>query len=375
MPGASGDGFDDVILGYDSAEEYLDNPDFYGALVGPSANRVKDGLVVIDGVTYQMDINNNANNLHTDHADGLHKRKWNTEFFEKENRVTFTIRIEDGTYHLPGNREFKVSYSLVDKRAHQALAKEEYGSVRIDYLGTSDKDTLMNLTNHVYFNLNGHGINRAINDKTDSASAQSSESVKSCEGIQSGTRLKSITNHSIKLYASRFTPIDASLIPTGELRDVKGTVFDFDTIHAIAENIDADDEQLRIAGGFDHNFVLDGWKKESYSKTENVKQMFADNERLHPCASVYEPVSGRHIFAETTLPGVQFYSGNFMREQIGKYGCGYARRGGFCLETQYFPSAVSIEAFADAGYPKPIFSPDRPFRETTVYTFGRILES
>lgn len=334
VPDAEGKKYDDVVLGYDSAEEYLSNPDFYGALVGPSANRVKEGLVCIDGVTLHMDLNDNTNNLHTDHADGLHKRKWQAEIFENENRVTFTIGISDGTYHLPGNREFQVSYSLVDKKADAALAKEEFGSVCIEYFGASDKNTLMNLTNHVYFNLNGHGV----------------------------SPLPSITNHKLKLSASHFTPIDAHMIPTGELRPVQGTPFDFEKLRTIGEDIEADDEQLGIAGGYDHNYVIDGAKGETFS----------GDGHLRPCAVLYEEGSGRHMYAETTLPGVQLYSGNFMQKQTGKSGRIYERRGGLCLETQYFPSAINVEAFEQCGYPKPIFGPDRHYKETTVYTFGRI---
>lgn len=334
VPDAEGKKYDDVVLGYDSAEEYLSNPDFYGALVGPSANRVKEGLVCIDGVTLHMDLNDNTNNLHTDHADGLHKRKWQAEIFENENRVTFTIGISDGTYHLPGNREFQVSYSLVDKKADAALAKEEFGSVCIEYFGASDKNTLMNLTNHVYFNLNGHGV----------------------------SPLPSITNHKLKLSASHFTPIDAHMIPTGELRPVQGTPFDFEKLRTIGEDIEADDEQLGIAGGYDHNYVIDGAKGETFS----------GDGHLRPCAVLYEEGSGRHMYAETTLPGVQLYSGNFMQKQTGKSGRIYERRGGLCLETQFFPSAINVEAFEQCGYPKPIFGPDRHYKETTVYTFGRI---
>lgn len=296
----------DVVLGFDRAEEYLGNPSFFGALVGPNANRIAGASFQIDGVTYDIDVNDNEeNNLHSHKEMGYHKRMWEAQV--ADNSVMFSLEDFDGDMGFPGNKKIQVTYTL-----------DEDNALTLYYHGISDKKTILNLTNHSYFNLDGH---------------------------DSG----SIEGHELYLKASQYTPVAAGSIPTGEISPVTGTPMDFTEPKTVGKDINADFEQLKITGGFDHNWVIDGW-----------------DGTLRHFATVKGPESGRVLKAYTTLPGVQFYAGNFIDPQEGKEGASYTKRSGLCLETQFYPDAVHHPAF-----PSPIFGGEngRMYDSVTVYRF------
>ncbi len=295
----------DVVLGFDSAESYMGNPSFFGAVIGPSANRIGNASFEIDGVAYHVDVNDNKNNLHSHMEKGYHKQLWKAE--TEAEGVRFSLEDTDGNLGFPGNKRVTVEYSL-----------GEDNSLRIHYHGISDKRTILNLTNHTYFNLDGH---------------------------DSG----SIGDHELWLNASNYTPADAESIPTGEIVAVAGTPMDFTKPKRVGLNIDDAFEQLQFAGGYDHNWVIDGWK---------------DDGELRHFATVTAPKSGRIMKAYTTLPGMQFYAGNFIAKQTGKGGADYGPRMGLCLETQYFPDSINKPAF-----PSCVFGEGREYDSVTVYRF------
>ena len=295
----------DIVLGFDRLEDYYDNNSFFGSTVGPNANRIAGASFTLEGRTYRLDPNDGPNNLHSHREQGYHKRYW--EAAEAENGVTFSLE-DDQTMGFPGKKRLQVTYTLDDTNRLQ-----------IHYQGSSDKNTVINLTNHSYFNLEGHGAG-------------------------------SIENHILELTASCFTPVAAGGIPTGEIRPVKDTPFDFRTPKRIGEEIHADCEQLRLTGGYDHNWVL-----QSVDEGQGIVRRFA---------RVAAPSSGIAMSVYTDLPGVQFYAGNFIEEEIGKGGSVYRKRQGFCLETQYFPDSVNKPEF-----PSAIFGPDRPYETTTIFEF------
>ena len=295
----------DVVLGYDTAEAYFDNDCFLGATVGPTANRIACARYSIDGKEFKLPVNDGPNNLHTDMEIGFHKRIWDAK--EGDNCVEFTLKAADGDMGFSGNRVFTLTYTL-----------DEYNNLELHYHATSDAKTLINMTNHVYFNLGGHN---------------------------SG----SILDHELTLNASRFTPvIDRAAIPTGELAEVAGTVFDFTKAKEIGQDINADVEQLQCVGGYDHNFCVDG--------EEGV---------LRQAAFAKSPKSGITLKCLTTLPGIQLYVGNFLKSKVGKENTEYKPRDGFCLETQFYPNSVNQK-----GFPDPIFGPDREYDCVTVYQFN-----
>lgn len=294
---------EDVVLGYDTLEPYFTNGCFFGATVGPNANRIGGASFVLDGQKYQLDANDGANNLHSHKDLGYHKRIWDAE--EKEDSITFMLADEDGNMGFPGNKKIQVTYTLT-----------EDNELKISYEAESDKNTVINMTNHTYFNLSGQG---------------------------KGT----IHDHILELKASAYTPIVPGAIPTGEIAPVAGTPFDFTKAKKIGAEIDSDNRQLQFTGGYDHNWVLDG--------AEGVLREFA---------VVKEPVSGREMRAYTDLPGVQFYAGNSIDAQNGKDGAKYENRGGFCLETQYFPDTPN-----EPDFPSSVFGPDRKYKSITVYKF------
>lgn len=294
----------DVVLGFDKAEDYMKNISFFGVVIGPSANRIGNAAFCVDGTTYKVDANAGVNNLHSHKEKGWHKRFWEAQ--TDENSVTFALEDAAGNMGFPGNKKVSVTYSL-----------DEENALKIHYHGTSDARTILNLTNHSYFNLEGHDGGR-------------------------------IEGHELWLAASRFTPADEFSIPTGELADVKGTPMDFTVSKKVGDEIEADFEQLKFAGGYDHNWVIDRW-----------------DGTLRHFATLKAPGSGRVMDAYTTLPGVQFYAGNSVAEQTGKEGAIYSSRHGLCLETQYFPDSVNKPQFPDC-----IFGGDREYDSVTVYRFG-----
>ncbi len=295
---------EDVVLGYDDLEPYLQNGSFFGATVGPNANRIGGASFELDGKRYQLDVNDGMNNLHSHMEQGYHKRVW--EAREGDESVTFFIKDADGTMGFPGNKEVFVTYTVTEEN-----------ELKIRYQADSDQNTIINMTNHTYFNLAGHGNGN-------------------------------IYDHILKLDASCYTPIVKGAIPTGEIASVLGTPFDFTQGKKIGEEIGADDEQLRMTGGYDHNWILDGY--------DGTVRKFAD---------VKEPVSGRHMEAYTDLPGVQFYAGNSIKNHPGKENAVYSARSGLCLETQYYPDTANKPQF-----PSAVFGPERKYDSTTIYKFS-----
>jgi aldose 1-epimerase len=298
--------FADVVLGHPQAASYQDDGGtYFGAVVGRYGNRIAKGQFTINGHTYHVPINNNGQSLHGG-TDGFDNRIWSAK--EVADGVEFTLVSPDGDQGYPGTLTAHVTYTL---HGHD---------LKIEYSATTTKPTVINLTNHSYFNLAGEG---------------------------NGT----ILNHKIQINADRYTPVDKVLIPTGDLPAVAGTPFDFRTPHAIGERIEAKNEQLTIAGGYDHNFVLNGAAG-----------------TLRTAAVVTDPSSGRTLTVKTTEPGVQFYTGNFIKdgEIIGTGGKKYMRRGGFCLETQHFPDSPNHPAF-----PSTLLRPGQTYHTTTIFSFTK----
>lgn len=294
---------DDLVLGFDKLEDYYVNDSFFGAVVGPSANRIGGAAFEIDGVKYEVPVNDGPNNLHSDFEMGYHKAFWNAE--TTENSVIFSLEDTDGNMGFPGNKKVSVTYTL-----------GEDNSLTLHYHGSSDKKTILNLTNHTYFNLDGH---------------------------DSG----SIENHELLLNASCYTPVVKGAIPTGEIAPVAGTVMDFTKSKVVGKEINEKFEQLILTKGYDHNWVIDGW-----------------NGELKEFAVVKGPKSGRVMKAYTNLPGFQFYAGNCIAKQKGKGGVSYGKRCGLCLETQYYPDTIHQEAF-----PSCVFGEGNDYDSVTVYRF------
>ena len=302
-PDASGQA-EDIVLGFDSLEEYFSNPSFFGATVGPNANRTGGAQFELEGSIYKLDVNDGENNLHSHIGLGFHKSVWQAE--QGVNSVRFYLEEEDGKLGFPGNRKCSVRYTLTDDNR-----------LELHYHGESDKKTILNMTNHTYFNLKGHGKGN-------------------------------IEDHILWLKASSYTPVAAGAIPTGEIGAVAGTPMDFTKPEVVGKRINDDFEQLKLVGGYDHNWVIDDF--------DGSVQLFA---------KVSHKESGRTLKAYTNLPGVQFYAGNFIDAQAGKNGASYDKRSGLCLETQFFPDTANKPEFPSAA-----FGPDRIYDYTTVYEFG-----
>lgn len=294
---------DDVVLGFDNLEGYYGNGSFFGATIGPSANRIGGASFEINGKTYQLDVNDGPNNLHSHMENGYHKQVW--EAAEGDNSVTLTLEGKDGEMGFPGNKKITMTYSLSEDNA-----------LKLAYHVSADADTIVNLTNHTYFNLSGH---------------------------QAG----SIEDHLLQLHAGNYTPVVPGAIPTGEIAPVAGTPMDFTKAKPIGQDINADFEQLKLTLGYDHNFVIDG----------------ADGS-LKEIAQVQDPKSGRKMKVFTNLPGVQFYAGNCIAEETGKENAVYAPRKGFCLETQYYPDNIH-----HPNFPQAVFGPGKDYESETVYQF------
>ena len=302
--------FADVVLGFDNVESYLaDTNPYFGAVVGRYANRIAGGRFTLDGETYSLPQNNGENSLHGG-VRGLTRVVWDGEPFETETEagVLLRYRSPDGEEGYPGNVDFRVRYALMSG-----------GDLRIEAEAVTDKPTVVNLSFHSYFNLKGEGAG-------------------------------DILDHQLALGSRYYTPVDETLIPTGEIAATEGTPMDFWTWAAIGSRIDDDFEQLRIGGGYDHNWVL--------LPTEGV-----DEPRL--AARVYEPETGRVLLVNTTAPGLQLYTGNFLDGAlVGKSGRPYVHRGGFCLETQHFPDSPNQPAF-----PSTVLRPGETYRQVTEYLF------
>jgi len=300
---------DDVVLGYDDLDGYLHDKSYFGATVGRYANRIAHGKFTLNGTTYTLAKNDGENHLHGG-VQGFNKVVWEAKDVSTADAAALQLNYlsKDGEEGYPGNLSVQVTYTLTNNN-----------ELKIDYAATTDKDTVLNLTHHSYFNLAGQG-------KGD------------------------ILQHQLLLHASRFTPVDATLIPTGEIRSVKGTPLDFASATAIGSRIGQDDDQLKLGHGYDHNFVLDGG-------TGGAPVL---------AAQVYEPSSGRVMEVWTTQPGIQLYSGNFLNDTIrGKSGSTYQRRAAFCLETQHFPDSPN-----KPNFPSTILKVGGQFKSSTTYKFS-----
>jgi aldose 1-epimerase len=298
----------DVVLGYNNLDGYLKKNPYFGCIIGRYGNRIGKGKFILNGMEYTLAQNNGENHLHGG-IKGFDKVVWNAKEVKNDAGVglELTYLSKDGEEGYPGNLSVIVTYTLTNN-----------DELKIDYVATTDKDTVVNLTHHSYFNLAGAGV-------------------------------RDILRHELMLDADRFTPVAEGLIPTGELRSVKGTPMDFTQPTAIGARIDQEDEQLRLGKGYDHNWVLN-----------------SGGGSLALAARVEEPATGRVMEVYTTEPGVQFYTGNFLDGSItGKEGKVYQRRYGFCLETQHFPDSPNHPDF-----PSTVLKPGEKYMQTTIYKFS-----
>jgi aldose 1-epimerase len=299
--------YGDVVLGYETLAEYLQSSPYFGALIGRYGNRIANGRFTLEGSEYQLARNNGPNSLHGGTV-GFDKVVWSVAgavVTHDGPQLTLTYVSRDGEEGYPGNLRVTAVYTLTNDDA-----------LRLDYTATTDKITVVNLTQHSYFNLRGEG---------------------------------DVLGHILQINASRFTPVDSTLIPTGRLQTVAGTPFDFRRPTAIGAHIDADDEQLRFGRGYDHNWVLD--------KQSNA---------LGVDAIVYEPQTGRVLEVSSTEPGLQFYSGNFLDGSItGKGRRVYRLRNGFCVEPQHFPDSPN-----HANFPAAVLKPGQTYKNTIIYRFS-----
>ena len=291
----------DVVLGYDTMAGYMaDDKTYMGSIVGRYGNRIGKGQFTVGGVKAQLPLNNNGNTLHGG-TKGFDRLNWTGK--QVPNGVELTVVSPDGDMGFPGKLTAHITYTLVNDK------------LRMDYAATTDKPTVVNLTNHSYFNLAGKGT---------------------------------ILDHVVKINAAKYTPTDAGLIPTGELAPVAGTPFDFNKPTAIGARINTPNDQLKIGGGYDHNWVLN-----------------APHTLVIPAAVVVDPASGRTLKVFTTEPGVQFYTGNSLTGSFkGRDGMVYAKNTGFCLETQHYPDSPNQPKF-----PSTTITPTKPYKTSTIFEF------
>jgi aldose 1-epimerase len=300
--------FEDVVLGFDNLEDYLKRRTFFGAVVGRYGNRIAKGRFTLDGNTYQLATNNGPNHLHGGLA-GFDKLLWNAQSFERNGNtgVVYALTSRAGDEGYPGTLTVRVTYTLTPGN-----------ELVVEYEATTDQPTPVNLTQHSFFNLAGEGRG-------------------------------DILGHRLTINADRFTPVDTTLIPTGELAPVAGTPFDFRQPTPIGARIAAEHEQLRNGTGYDHNWVLN-----------------RSAAGLVPAAHLEDPATGRTLDVSTTEPGMQFYSGNFLDGTVsGKSGHVYKQRYGLCLETQHFPDSPN-----HSNFPSPILRPGDRYQSKTVFAFG-----
>jgi aldose 1-epimerase len=300
--------FGDVVLGFNELEPYTKQGPYFGALIGRYGNRIAKGRFTLNGIEYKLAVNNGENHLHGG-IKGFDKVVWTGHEMKTKAgpAVVLTYLSKDGEEGYPGNLNVRVVYTLTNNN-----------ELKIDYSATTDKDTVTNLTHHSYFNLAGEGNG-------------------------------DILNHIVTINANRFVPTDAGSIPTGQLKNVAGTPFDFRKGMAIGARINKDDEQLKFGSGYDHTFVING-----------------PSGVLRPAATAYEKTSGRVMQVWTTEPGMQFYSGNFLDGTLtGKSGKVYQKRSGFCFETQHYPDSPNQPSF-----PTTTLKKGATYKSTTIYRFS-----
>ena len=300
----------DVALGCDNLNGYIESSPYFGCIVGRYGNRIGNAKFTLNGQEYILAKNDGENNLHGGDV-GFNKAIWEAKPVDENLEgpaLELTYLSKDGEEGFPGNLNVKVIYTLTHKN-----------ELKIDYFAATDKDTVVNLTHHSYFNLAGQG-----------------------EG--------DVLGHEATINADKFTPVDEGSIPTGEIRDVEGTPFDFRTAKTFGKDVNADDEQLKFVGGYDHNWVL--------NQEEPGKMVLA--------TSAYEPNTGRYMEAYTTEPAIQVYIGNFLDGTItGKEGKVYKRRYGFCMEPQHYPDTPNKPDF-----PSCVLKPGKEYKTTTIYKFS-----
>ncbi|PIB35778.1 galactose mutarotase [Reichenbachiella sp. 5M10] len=300
--------FEDIVLGFDHFESYLNNSPFFGALIGRYGNRIGDAKFSLDDTEYTLSANDGKNHLHGG-LKGFDQKVWYSESFETEDGIGVLLKRMslDGEEGYPGDLQCEVTYTLTN--ANQLI---------LEYKATTNKKTVVNLTNHSYFNL-------------------------------SGNPTTTVLDHQLELPASKFVPVNETLIPTGELTSVAGTPFDFQKLTAIGQGINDEHPQIRYGGGYDHCWVY----------TDTTKA-------LKYGGMVYEATSGRVLKIHTTEPGVQFYSGNFLDGTLtGKGNIKYNQRSGLCLETQHFPDSPNQSQF-----PTTVLEPGQEYYTKTVYEFS-----
>jgi aldose 1-epimerase len=293
----------DIVLGYDKLEDYIKDPKtFFGVVAGRYANRIAGGKFTLDGKEYTLSVNEGTNTLHGG-KEGFDRRNWTAK--EVPEGVEFTMVSPDGDQGFPGTLTAHVRYTLRGNK------------IAIHYSATTDKPTVVNLTNHTYFNLSGAGSGTILNEK-------------------------------LTIFSDKITPVDAKLIPTGEMKPVAGTPFDFTKPETIGARINADDEQLKLGHGYDHNWVLRGVMGQ-----------------MHPAARVEDPASGRVLEVDTTQPGVQFYTGNFLDGSFSGPNGKYDFRTGLCLETQHYPDSPNHPSF-----PTTELKPGQTYNSETRWAFA-----
>ena len=299
----------DVVLGYETAEEYVEGNAFFGALVGRYGNRIGDASFTLDGKTYELPDNDGDNHLHGG-PEGFHNVIWNAEEITQNGNeaLRLTYVSEDGEMGYPGRLDVTVTYTLTQKN-----------ELKIEYEATTNKKTVLNLTHHSFFNLKDGG-------KSD------------------------VLDHELMINGDFFTPVSEELIATGEIRPVENSPMDFTEAKAMGDGINGEYKQIQYGNGFDHNWVL--------NKPERGNLTLA--------AKVYEPTTGRIMEVHTTEPGMQFYAGNFLDgSDVGKNGIAYEQRTGFCLETQHFPDSPN-----QTHFPSPVLKPGETYTQTTIYQFS-----
>ena len=297
--------FGDVVLGYDNLDAYIADTPYFGAITGRYANRIAEGRFEIDGSAYELPVNNGPNSLHGG-IKGFDKVVWKGTPTESGDGVAFTYVSADGEEGYPGQLDSKVTYTWTDDN-----------ELKIDYEAVTDKPTVVNLTNHSYFNLKDGGAS-------------------------------TILDHVMMINADRYTPVDATSIPTGEIAALEGTPLDFRQGTPIGDRIGEENEQLGFGAGYDHNYVVN-----------------RDGPGLVLAATAHDPATGRTMDVLTEEPGIQFYSGNFLDgHHVGKDGVAYAHRNGFCLETQHYPDSPN-----QPDFPSTVLRPGETYSTTTVYKF------
>jgi aldose 1-epimerase len=298
--------FEDVVLGYDKLEDYISDTNGFGATIGRFANRIENAKFELNGVEYKVSQNCGKHHIHGGFI-GFDKVVWDAKIINGENGDALELSYisKDGEEGFPGELHVKVKLSLTEDNVFV-----------IEYYGISDKDTVVNLTNHSYFNLAGHGNG-------------------------------DILSHELMIKSDSITCVDKDGLPTGEILLVKDTPFDFNALKPIGIGINSEDEQIILGNGYDHNYILED-----------------NNKTLEKFAEVYERTSGRVMEVYTNKPGVQVYTGNFLNNQPGKQGAVYTRRSGLCLETQHFPNSLKHNSF-----PSPVIKAGQEYKYTTVFKF------